>query len=96
MTDINTFVNDDYAALDTPDIDFYYGYESTYCSEHGYGPDDECPDDDCDDVTEWCFVVTRKGKEIFKRRSSEIPVEEGSEPVRFLLAGIGLYLADKK
>jgi len=93
MSKIETFINDDYAALDVGDLEFYYGYESTYCSKHGHGSENGC--EDCDDL-EWCFVVFKKGKLIFKKRQSQLPVAANSDPVVFLLAGIGSYLLDKK
>jgi len=94
MKEVNTFINDDYAGLDAGDLEFYYGYEVTYCPEHGYGPDEVCDEvcNDCDDV-DWCFTVHKKGKEVFKVHASKMPVEEDSEPVGYLLAGIGMYLA---
>lgn len=92
MKEINAFINDDYAGLDAGDLEFYYGYEVTYCSEHGYGPSNKCDQYECDDV-EWCFTVTKKGKKVYRIPSSRMPVDRNSDPVIYLLAGIGMYLA---
>ena len=93
MKNVDTFINDDYAGLDAGDLEFYYGYEFVFCPKHGYS---ECGSCECDEDLEWCFVVRKKGKRIFMRRRSELTTEDYEEPIRCLMTGIGLYLADQQ
>lgn len=93
----------DYAGLKIGTLEFYYGYEQTYCKEHGRGGFPHGHQCDCDD-TEWCFVVWsdyKKGKEILYYTRSQIekwyeyasPELDRGEQEYWLLAGIGMYLA---
>ena len=75
------YYSDDYAGLNTGDIEFYYGYEA-------------------EEKWEWCFLVKKNGTPIMLLPTSKIQSESDpfqlDSPRDFLLAGIGLYLAETK
>lgn len=77
---IDTFINDDYTALDVKidgkrALEFYFGYE--------------VEEDD-----EWCFTASENGKEVMRIKASELS-SNNEEIVRYLLIGIGKYLLEK-
>lgn len=88
-TGIEVYTSDDYCGLVSGDMVFYYGYEETYCPIKSHKKD--CEDYGCE-KREWCFVVSKKGKEIMRIPASKIHPENGEEPFWYLVAGIGHYL----
>jgi len=82
-------VSDDYATLTVGKLEFYFGYERTYCPK--CGKDNlECEHES----SEWCFTAKRAGKELMRIPQSKL-VDEDSWPemATALLAGIGKFLA---
>lgn len=73
---------DVYAASD------YAGIETPKFRAY-YGYAETCPHTD-----EWCFVVWKGGKEVFRARNTELlNVASGEGPKDMLIAGLALYLA---
>ena len=81
-----TSISDDYAVLEVRDLMFYFGYERTHCPKCG-NDNPECDHED----SQWCFVATRKGKEIYRLPAV---AEIYDEPSGMLLQGIGEFLAE--
>lgn len=94
---MNIAINDDYASIWDDNFTLYYGYEETFCPEH-LKDINACYDADCD-KSEWCFVLEdkKKGVKIVKTKSeleSYSEDLEGSEPVKYLLAGIAMMFSE--
>ena len=95
---INIYISDDYAGLESGNITFYYGYERQWCQKCkkklDSGSDlEECEENDHD--IDWCFTVNRKNEEVFRLTETELNEYQCCEPVEYLLAGIGIWLAQK-
>jgi hypothetical protein len=66
---------------------------SDYASIEGkvqayYGPNETDPD-----TFEWCMVVRKNGKEVFRRTNSELlAIAAGESPMDMLLSGLAIYL----
>ena len=88
MEGINVFSSGDYAGFEVDDLKFYYGYEVTEPEES----------DDWEGDSEWCFQVTDKGKEVFRRTTSQLEETDinGDEPIMYLLAGVALWMKHGK
>lgn len=88
ITGVTMSIAGDYAAMDTREFGFYYGYEHTICQKHG--DDSGCESYDCNQVR-WAFVATDKRgdkpKEIFRADVGDYRTME-----RALLMGIGHFL----
>lgn len=78
----NLGVSDDYASLDTGRFFFYYGYEEPVDGGWGFVvKDNKVP------VARYSHAkIVEEGGRFFH--------EDGEEPMYYLLAGIGLWLAD--
>jgi hypothetical protein len=89
----------DYAGIDTEQLRFYYGYERTFCPEHGRQPDPEiCECESC----EWCFTVENGGGRELARYPFSVLLERvgGFRRDRWncqenLMAGICLFLNEQ-
>jgi len=88
---IDVYAKSDYAGLKLGEIEFYYGYEDTFCEEHG---SQRCVDF-CD-KSEWAFTVRLKGEEVIRIPQSKLHPKAGEEVMFYLLAGIGHYLKRKE
>ena len=86
MSKTRTYSASDYAGLVTPHVEFYYGYEKTWCPDHNHGP---CPED-CDKA-EWCFTADFGGEHI-AIPVSNLSVEDKWNCQTCLLAGIAAIL----
>lgn len=84
MKGINIFTAGDYAGFEVDDLRFYYGYEVSTEDEDG--------------EDEWCFQVTKKDKEVFRKTTSQLEEVDinGDEPVNYLLAGVALWIKNNK
>lgn len=89
MEGIKVFSSGDYAGFKVDDLRFYYGYEVVENPNTG--------DDDWGDE-EWCFQVTDKGKEVFRRTTSQLDEVDvnGDETVHYLLAGVAMWIKNNK
>lgn len=87
---IDVYAKSDYAGLRVGGIEFYFGYEDTFCEEHGT----ICCVDYCDE-SEWAFVVKRGSDELMRIPKSKLHPIVGEEMMFYLLAGIGHYLKQK-
>ena len=95
-------ISDDYASVTAGDYEFYFGYEKVWCSkchkEVDYGGDDW---EACEDhVTDWCFVVTHKGEEVFRRLGPVLMGDDYTgqgydEPAEMLLRGMAAFIKFK-
>jgi|WetSurMetagenome_2_1015567.scaffolds.fasta_scaffold453743_3 hypothetical protein len=87
MKGINIFSAGDYAGFEVDDLKFYYGYEVEQPIE-----------DNEDEHTEWCFQVTNKGKEVYRKTTTQLDETDihGDEPVMYLLAGVALWIRDNQ
>lgn len=64
----------------------YAGIEGPIEAYYGYEVVDE-------DTEEWCFVVRKKGKEVFRRTNSQLlEIAPNNSPEGMLIAGLALYL----
>ena len=81
----------DYATLHAENATFYFGYEETWCPEHGFRDDVEgqksC--DGCD--TEWCFVAKLNGETV-RVQQSKLGASDKWDCRENLLMGIGWVL----
>ena len=85
---LDVYSSDDYAGMVSPRFAFYFGYERTFCPNHGN--DAQCG---CDE-NEWCFTVRHRGEEVARYTQLELDeVVKTDEPYEYLLVGIGWYLA---
>lgn len=66
----------------------YAGIETPrFKAYYGYEETDPTTD-------EWCFVVWKNGKEVFRERNTRLlQIANGEGPVDMLLAGLALYLS---
>lgn len=64
----------------------YAGFETgAYKAYYGYEETDPTTD-------EWCFVLYKRGKEVFRARNTELlMVAAGEGPSDMLIAGLALY-----
>jgi hypothetical protein len=89
VNNIEIYEASDYCGLRNGEVQFYYGYEATYCPEH----DDEriCEAVMCE-KREWCFTATKDGTEVLRLPTSKLWYINDAHIVWYLLSGIGQYL----
>ena len=80
----------DYAGLVTDNAKFYYGYEDTWCPEHGFSPDCEC------DNKDWVFAAEIEGRDPIRIPFRKLGAEDRFECRDCLLMGIGWVLTKYK
>jgi hypothetical protein len=66
---------------------FYYGYEETFCPNHGR----QCPDE-CEDVV-WAFVAKIDRNEVFRTGIKEVDDQFNCDEC--LIEGMRLFIADR-
>ena len=91
----HAYSSGDYAGVSTKDgLNLYYGYERTFCPDHGKDNENACYEDGCDQ-SEWCFVATLEGKEFVRWSESEFAQGENPPmPSDFLLLGIAKFIEE--
>jgi hypothetical protein len=89
VMNMDIYTSDDYCGLEVDKYKFYYGYEETFCIQHGT----KCPDY-CDDQ-EWAFTAEVDGKEVLRLPKSKVHPTKNEEPFWYLVAGIGHFLKIK-
>ena len=83
---VEVSVASDYAVMtiDGGRLKFYYGYERTWCQEHGN-------DSQCDCGTSWCFTVERSGTEVARMIHEDLGCSDMFDVQKNLLLGIGYH-----
>jgi len=84
------FRSDDYVGATIAGINFYYGYEYTYCKKHGIQLQTLC---DCAD-SEWLAVAMTNDNVLLAMTADEIEKEKEvviDEPPDYLLTFIELF-----
>lgn len=80
---MDVYTSDDYCGLESGKYKFYFGYEETFCEEHGT--------ESCDD-SEWAFTAQVDDKEVMRIPKSKLHPTKDEVPFWYLVAGIGMFL----
>lgn len=92
MSQQDVYEASDYAGINAGDVRLYYGYEHTWCSNHGFDAS-ECGDEECD--REWSFLAELNGTTVVRYCIKDLGILESDKPVTGLMAGIGKMLEDQ-
>lgn len=87
--ELDIFQASDYCGMSYGRYSFYYGYERTYCPEHGNDKDQCC------DKWEWAFVAYIDHIEEMRLPTSELWYIQDATIVWYLLSGIGQFMDQK-